>query len=305
MPRRGAWLRGVVSAPGGLPSATTRVAAVIGDPVHHSLSPLLLNTAFAQLGLDWVYTAFAVPEGSAGAAIAAMRVLSLGGLNVTMPHKQAVVAHLDDVSEVAARLDAVNCIAWDGARLVGHSTDGAGLLDTLRVDEGFEPEGKRCAVIGAGGAARAAVAALGDAGAAEVIVVNRTADRAASASLLAGGRGRVGTDEEVAGCDLVVNATPMGMAGERAGLLPVSTDHLGHGQVIFDMVYDPPETRFVKAARASGARAVGGIGMLVHQAAYAFGLWTGEAAPTAEMTRVASAAVRTRGQSDLSPSPTV
>ncbi len=278
-----------MSVIGRLPEATTRLAAVIGEPVRHSLSPVLLNAAFSECGLDWVYCAFEVPRGSAGDAIAAMRSLPLWGLNVTMPHKEAVVAHLDAVSPEAERLGAVNCVVWESSRLVGHSTDGAGLIDTLARDQDFDPEHKRCVVIGAGGAARAAVAALADAGAAEVIVVNRTAERAEGAARLASGRGRVGRVDDVTTGDLIVNATPMGMAVDGTPALPFDPELISPHQLLLDMVYDPPVTPIVAAARDRGAPATGGLGMLVHQAARAFSLWTSQAAPIEAMAAAATA----------------
>ncbi|MGH9075512.1 MAG: shikimate dehydrogenase family protein, partial [Acidimicrobiales bacterium] len=151
------------------PSASTRLVAVIGDPVRHSLSPAVHNAALAALGLDWVYVCLPVPAGEAGAAIAAFRVLRMEGLNVTMPHKEAVVPHLDGVSPTAARLGAVNTVLRRGTEVVGESTDGAGFLDALRLDEGFDPAGRRCLVVGAGGAGRAVALALGQAGAREVV----------------------------------------------------------------------------------------------------------------------------------------
>lgn len=279
---------------GRLPTATTRIAAVIGDPVRHSLSPELVNAAFQHLGLDWMFGAFEVPDGSAGAVIGAVRALPLWGLSVTMPHKAAVIPFLDGLSPVADRLGAVNCVAWESSRLIGHSTDGAGLIDTLRTDERFEPDGERCVVIGAGGAARAAIAALADAGAAEVVVVNRTAGRAEVAARLAGDRGRVGVAEDVSAAALVVNATPMGMAVDATPAVPLDPRLLAPGQVLFDMVYDPPVTPVVAAALERGVHAVTGLGMLVHQAAHAFTLWTGEAAPTAEMSAAAATALARR-----------
>ncbi|MBS1847113.1 MAG: shikimate dehydrogenase [Actinobacteria bacterium] len=273
---------------GRLPAGTTAVAAVVGDPIRHSLSPELFNAAFQRCGLDWVFTAFEVPAPRIGDAVAAMRALPLRGLSVTMPHKASVVAHLDGLSPVAARLGAVNCIAWESDRLVGHSTDGAGLIDALRLDVGFEPEGARCVVVGAGGAARAAVAALADAGARRVVVVNRTAARARVAAGLAGDRGMVGTSGAFADAELIVNATPLGMHGSAPAGMPVDVALLSPGQVLFDMVYDPPVTPVVAAAREQGVDAVVGIGMLVHQAAHAFSLWTGEAAPVEAMSLAAT-----------------
>jgi shikimate dehydrogenase len=281
-----------VTVDGALPTGSTRVAAVIGSPIRHSLSPTILNAAFQAAGLDWVYTAFEVAEGRAPEAVAAMRALGIAGLSVTMPHKADVIAALDDLSPAARALGAVNCIAWEGDRLVGHSTDGPGLVDALRIDEGFDPDGRRCVVIGAGGAALAAIAALADAGAASIVVVNRTADRAERAAALAGDRGRVGEVAEVADADLVVNGTPIGMHDVGAGPdLPFDPALLGPGQLVLDMVYSPLVTPTVQAARARGATAVNGLGMLVHQAAHAFRLWTGEDAPRAALSAAALAAL--------------
>src|SRR5690606_16596671 len=180
---RGPLLADVV---GGPVTGRTRVAAVIGSPVRHSLSPTIHNAAFAATGLDWVYVAFEVPEGRGGDAVAAVRTLGLAGLSVTMPHKAAVHDAVDERTPVAAALGAVNCVYWRGDRLVGDNTDGAGFLDALRADEGVEVGGRRCVVVGAGGAGRAVAHALGGAGAAEVVVVNRSPGPAARAAELAG-----------------------------------------------------------------------------------------------------------------------
>jgi shikimate dehydrogenase len=276
-------------------SGRTRLAAVIGDPVRHSLSPALHNAAFAATGLDWAYVAFEVPAGGAAAALDAMRVLGIGGLSVTMPHKAAVAAAVDERSAAAATLDSVNCVVpIGGGRLRGENTDGGGFLDALTADGAFDPAGRRCVVLGAGGAARAVVVALADAGAAEVVVVNRTADRAGVAAALAGARGRVGAADEVAGADLVVNATSLGMTGPSAGFVPCDPDRLGAGQVVVDLVYEPMETPLLVAARARGAVVHDGLGMLLHQAARAFTLWTGVPAPVAAMDAAARAALAAR-----------
>ncbi|HSL59990.1 MAG TPA: shikimate dehydrogenase [Acidimicrobiales bacterium] len=264
------------------PTASTRVAAVIGHPVRHSLSPAIHNAAFAATGLDWTYLAFDVEPGDAAAAVAAMRALGLGGLSVTMPHKAAVLDHLDRVSPEAAALGAVNCIVPDGGELVGHNTDGGGFVDSLAADAGFDPSGARCLVLGAGGAARAVVVALARAGAVEVVVVNRSAAPAERAAALAGAVGRVGDPTDVRAADLVVNATPVGMHGGPNGS-PVDTTWLGPHQLVADLVYHPSTTPLLLAADERGARTLGGVGMLVHQAARAFELWTGRPAPIAAM----------------------
>ena len=266
---------------------------VVGAPVEHSLSPVIHNAAFAALDLDWSYFAVSVPPGQAGRAVAAMRSLRLGGVSVTMPHKQDAAAAVDVLTPAAERLGAVNCLAWRGTRIEGDSTDGAGFLDSLRVDHAWDPEGTRAVVVGAGGAARAVVAALADAGAREVAVVNRSADRARAAAALAGDRGRVVGTEAVDDADLVVNATPVGMGGD--GALPLDADRLGAGQVVADLVYEPLETPLLVAARARGAVPVTGIGMLVHQAAHAFRAWTGEDPPVEVMSAAVVAALSTHG----------
>jgi shikimate dehydrogenase len=259
---------------------------VIGAPVRHSLSPAIHNAAFAACGLDWTFVAFEVPEGGGPDAVAAMRALRLGGLSVTMPHKGAVAAAVDECTPVAARLGAVNAVVPrpDGA-LVGHNTDGAGFVAALRAD-GVEPCGVHTVVLGAGGAARAVVAALAEAGAASVVVVNRTRHRAMAAAALAGAAGRVGDAAEVASADLVVNATSVGMG--RADV-PIDPALLRPGQVVADIVVHPVDTALLRAARAAGATTVDGLGMLVHQAALAFGLWTGREAPVAVMRAAAEA----------------
>lgn len=284
-------------APAATPlTAATRLAAVIGDPVRHSLSPVLLNAAFATVGLDWAYLAFEVPRGGAGGAVAAMRTLGMGGMSVTMPHKAAVHDLVDARTSAAAALGAVNCVSWDGDRLVGDNTDGPGLVDALARRPGIDVAGRRCALVGAGGAARAVARALGQAGAAEVVVVNRSPGPAAQAAALAGPGGRVGRPADVATADLVVNATPVGMEGGGGGPgdVPVDPRLLRSEQVVVDLVYHPLETAFLRAARAAGAVPVDGLGMLVHQAAHAFERWTGCPPPVAAMEAAARTALAPR-----------
>jgi shikimate dehydrogenase len=268
------------------------VVGVIGDPIAHSLSPLLHNAAFDALGLDWVSVAFPVEAGSTADALAGMRALRIAGLSVTMPHKSSAFAAVDDVTDVARRLGVVNCVSWRDGALVGDSTDGEGFLAALARAAAFDPAGKRCLVIGAGGAARAVTLALAGAGAAEVVVVNRTVARAETAAALAGAVGRVGSGGDVAGAELVVQATPVGMdRGDGAGsdALPVDPGALHAGQVVVDLVYHPAETPLLRAARSRGAQCVGGLGMLVHQAALAVVRWTGRPVPVEAMWAAAQA----------------
>jgi shikimate dehydrogenase len=272
-------------------SSSTRLAAVIGFPVRHSVSPAMHNAAFAELGLDWIYVACEVAPGDVEAAFAGARALGLGGLSVTIPHKAAALAAVDEATDAARAIGAVNTVVPAGAgRLRGDNTDGAGFLASL-ADEGFDPAGRECAVIGAGGAARAVVHALAGAGAGAVVVINRTQARAEAVATLAGAGGRVGTAADVSHADLVVNATPVGMAGAGAGGLPFDADLLSEGQLFVDLVPNPATTPLMRAARERGARVAGGLGMLVHQGALAFEQWTGRPAPVEVMRAAAQRAL--------------
>lgn len=290
--------RGAGHGAGGRPplSARTSVAAVIGDPVTHSASPAILNAAFDTAGLDWVFVGLPVSAGRGAEAVSAMRTLGIMGMSVTMPHKSDVIGALDAVSANAQRLGAVNCVSRDGDRLTGHNTDGAGLLTALG-REGIEVRDRRVVILGAGGAARAVVAAFGDRGAREVVVCNRSATRGEAAAALAPrGRAVPLTDDPVtvssllAGADLLVNATPVGMQPGDGSPVPPGAMHAGLS--VIDLIYDPPTTPLLRAAVESGARAVNGIGMLVGQAAEAFTLWTGRDAPITEMSEAAREVVR-------------
>ena len=262
------------------------MAAVIGSPVAHSLSPVIMNAAFAAADLDWTFIAHEVAEGDTARALDWARSENLVGLSVTMPHKAAVVAAVDELSDVAGRLNAVNCVVLDGGCLFGHNTDGGGFIDGLAHDAGFGPAGCRAVVLGAGGAARAVVHALGVAGASDVAVVNRTPTGAEVAAGLADGVGRVADTDAVAGADLVVNATPIGM-GEGGSTMPVDPDLLYPGQVAVDLIYHPLATPWVVALRERGVEAHGGLSMLIFQAALAFTHWTGGEAPVAAMEQAA------------------
>lgn len=274
-------------------TARTRVVGVIGDPVTHSLSPVIHNAAFGHLGLDWVYVAFPVARGRGAAAVGAARDLGLGGLNVTMPHKADVAAGCDDLSADAAALGAVNTVVIrpDGTAL-GDSTDGAGFLAAVAGD-GIALAGRRVLVLGAGGAARAVVLALGRAGA-SVTVAARKLEAAKVAAALAPDGGAVRLADAAGLCpshDVVVNATPLGMAGELPPLDPLL---LGPAHAVVDLVYHPAETPLLAAARSRGATTQNGVPMLVHQAARSFTLWTGVEAPVDAMAAAARAALAAR-----------
>ena len=248
------------------------------------------NAAFAACGLDWVFLAFDAPAGGGGAALQAARTLGLAGLSVTMPLKSEVAAQVDEHTPAVAALGAANTISLmpDG-RLLADSTDGPGFVDTLRLDHGLDPGGWRVVVLGAGGAARSVVLALASAGCQDVVVVNRTRGRGEAAAALAGAAGRVGAVEAVEQADLVVNATPLGMGADAR--LPLDPARLQAGQVVADLVYHPRQTPLLAAALARGCTTVDGLGMLVHQGARQFALWTGVEAPRAVMRAAAEAAL--------------
>jgi shikimate dehydrogenase len=278
------------------------VVGVIGHPIAHSLSPLLHNTAFAALDLDWVSVGLPVAFEQVAGAMTGIRTLGLAGVSVTMPHKAAVAELVDECSTLARTLGAVNCIVRRDDRLIGENTDGDGFVTALRRGAGFDPSGRRCLVAGAGGAARAVVLALAVAGAAEVVVCNRSVGRAEEAAALAGSVGRVGRPAEAGEMDLVVDATPIGMGAPDSGSDDASaigalvTPELLHaGQLAVDLVYRPPITPWLRAAASRGATAIGGLGMLVHQAALQIELWTGRTAPVEAMWEAASQRVATGG----------
>jgi shikimate dehydrogenase len=255
-------------------------------PVRHSRSPAIVNAAFDALGVDWSYVAFEVRPDQVGAAIDGMRALQLGGLSVTMPHKERVAELVDRCSADATALGAVNCVVCDREELIGENTDGPGFLDALRSDLDFDPAGRRAVVVGAGGAARAVVLALARAGAADVAVVNRTRANAERAIALAGPAGRIAVARDaVPAADLVVNATPVGMT-EGGTVLDPSL--LNSGQVVVDLIYHPSTTPLLDAAAERGCPVANGFGMLVHQAAHAVRLWTGLDPPIAVMHEAAT-----------------
>lgn len=261
-------------------------AGILGWPLEQTLSPIMHNAAFRKLGIDWVYLRFPVPPESLGAAVAGLRTLGARGANVTMPHKEAAIDHLDALSGDAERLGAVNTIQEVGGRLVGHNTDVDGFTGFLIADAGLQVEGKTALVLGAGGAARAIVKSLDDLGAAAIRVACRDEAKGAAVAEIASRTSLIGWGEapdHVGRCDLIVNATPLGSRGEDA--LPDAV--FRPGQAVVDIVYGPGNTPLVTRARAAGAEAWGGLGMLVHQAVASFRIWTGQDPPANVMSAAA------------------
>lgn len=275
-----------------------RLAALIGTPIEHSLSPVIHQAAFDAAGIDWVYAAFDVAAGRGAEAVAAMRVLGIAGLSVTMPHKHDVAAAVDRLDPAARALRSVNTISWDGDDLVGSSTDGAGFVASL-ADDGVEVTGAAVAIIGAGGAARSVIDALGRAGASSISIINRSPDRAASACDLAS-VAEIGGPDQIAEADLVVNATSIGMGIEPVDAtsadLPCPLEQLRPSQIVVDLVYHPLRTPWLVAAEQVGAHTIDGLGMLVHQAALQQLLWLGALPDVAVMRRAAQDALALRSR---------
>ena len=273
--------------------SVSRFVGILGWPLDHTLSPTIHNAAFRSLGLDWVYLSWPVSPDDLAAAAGGLRALGAEGANVTMPHKEAVIEHLDDVSGDARRIGAVNTIQRVGAALVGHNTDVDGFRSFLVDDAGVDAAGKEAVVLGSGGAARAVVCALDDLGATNIVIAARHEERGeAIVSLAQRQHAEVVAweriDEVATNADVVVNATPIGMSGEKL----LETVRWRPGQVVCDLVYRPPATPLMEAARAAGAEAWGGLGMLIHQAALSFRIWTGKDPSLAAMS---AAAVRAMG----------
>lgn len=270
-------------------SGATRVAGLIGGPrqVARSLSPAIHNAAYAAVGLDWVYVGFPVDpaEKAVASALRGLFAAGLAGCNVTMPHKRAAAEAMDRLEGPAAVTQAVNTVRLDGDALVGWNTDGAGLTAFLAA-EGVTLDQVAALVVGSGGSARSVIAGLAAAGAASLTVLARDPERAGPLESLAAPAAfrALGLDAGLAGAvaaaDLIVNATPVGQEGEEP-LIP--TGAIRPDAVVVDLIYHPLTTRLVADAAAQGARAFGGLGMLVHQAALAHEIFTGQVAPVAAM----------------------
>ncbi|GIV09189.1 MAG: shikimate dehydrogenase (NADP(+)) [Fimbriimonadales bacterium] len=275
-------------------NAETRLAGVLGYPVRHSLSPAMHNAAFRALGLNWVYLAFEVPPDALPQAVAGMRGLRIQGLNLTIPHKEAVIPLLDALTDAAQRIRAVNTLFWEGGRLVGDNTDAEGFLQTLR-EAGIEPAGQTVLILGAGGAARAVAYALHQQGCA-LIIANRTPERATALAQAFQATPIAMTPDTLRSLipqlDGVVNCTSLGMSPDPDSSPPIDWDALPDTAWACDLVYRPLRTRFLQDAQKHGIRTIDGLGMLIHQGALAFERWTGQPAPLSVMREAAMQALK-------------
>ena len=257
----------------------TALYGVAGWPIGHSLSPVMHNAAFVAAGINAVYLAFAVRD--IAGCMAGIRALGIRGLSVTIPHKSAVIPHLDDLDERAREIGAVNTVVNRDGRLIGYNTDAAGALKAL--EERISLAGRKCLILGAGGAARAIAFALRDKVAA-LTVANRSSDRgrALAQSL---GCSFISLDElKRVQADLLIQTTPVGMApGDRACPIPVQI--LKEGMTVMDIIYNPLETKLLAMARSRGCVTITGLSMFIHQGAEQFRLWTGGEPPIQAMTK--------------------
>ncbi len=258
---------------------------LLGYPLGHSLSPVMHNAAFQNLGLDWRYKLLEIPPTQIANAVARVREDACAGANVTIPHKQAVIPFLDQLTEHARQVGAVNTFVKRDGKLIGDNTDVYGLTQALR-EASVELSGARVAILGAGGAARAAAFALAEANVTSIVILNRTALRAESLAsdvqkIFPNVKFDVNALAMLNDATLIVNATSVGMSPHSdASPMPIA---FPRGAVAFDMVYRPPLTRFLRDANRDSARGVGGLGMLVHQGALALEMWTGRNAPVETM----------------------
>ena len=260
----------------------TRLLAVIGAPIGHSLSPIIQNAALHAAGLDYVYAALPVRADALSSAVRGLCNAGIAGFNVTIPFKTEIIPLLDALSEDARRIQAVNTVVIEDGRMVGHNTDVVGFLAGF-AERGIALTGKKAVLIGAGGAARAALWGLLRSGISSVVIGVRNASKGAAlaADFAADGDVRALSFDDsawIAACsdaDLVVQTTPLGMTPHTEEMPPVDAAVINPSAVVYDLIYTPAETRFLREARARGCETINGETMLVAQGAEAFSLWTG------------------------------
>ena len=269
-------------------SGKIRVCGIIGDPIGHTMSPLMHNAAFEKMGVDYLYVPFRVKKEELGKAIEGMRALNIRGLNVTTPHKVAIIPFLDKLDRLAERIGAVNTIVNDDGVLTGYNTDATGFLQAL-LEGGIEPAEKKVVILGAGGASRAISFTIAERGA-HLVILNRLLELDWAEELA----GQIShafkkevkalkLDEEnllmvLEGADVLINATSVGMYPD-IDETPIAANLLSPDLVVFDIVYNPIKTRLLSEAEAAGAKTIGGLDMFVWQGALAFEKWTGLKAP--------------------------
>lgn len=279
----------------------TQYVGLIGYPLGHSVSPAMQQAAFDHCELDFRYVAWETEPSQLKQTLALLRRASTVGANVTIPFKEVMVPLLDHIDDTALVINAVNAIVKRDGKLAGYNTDAEGFVQSLRKEEDFDPKGKRVVLLGAGGAARGVSFALAQAQVGALTVVNRTYERTEDLVLdlrrfrlqaIALPWSSDNLREALSNCDLIVNCTSMGMKNSATeAQSPVTAELIPKEALVYDVVYNPPETPLLAEAKKAGARALGGLAMLVYQGALAFELWTGNEAPIDIMFQAAKAAL--------------
>ena len=275
-------------------SGKTKVCGVIGDPIEHTLSPIMHNAAFEALGLDFVFLAFKVEAAEVGNAISGMRAFGIHGLNVTMPHKTTVIKYLDEVDPGVKAIASANTILNKDGQLLGFNTDGVGALNAFE-QNGITVRGKKILLLGAGGAAKAIAYTLSQE-ADELVILNRTVKQAIELAKVLKQKfnkkvtGDVLSSDAIkdnlVNADVLINATSVGMK-PNANQTPVQPEWLKHDFAVLDIVYNPIETKLAKDAKMAGAKVVSGVEMLIYQGAASFEIWTACNAPIEVMRKAA------------------
>ena len=266
------------------------------------MSPVMHNAAFKQLGLDYEYVPMEVEPKDLKEAIGGLKALHIAGFNVTIPYKQAVIPLIDKCTELAETIGAVNTVQNQDGTLIGYNTDAEGFIDSLKLEARFLPKGKNVVIIGSGGASRAVCTMLAREGVKSLTITDVLPQKALDLSeylkdnFSVSSRALDNSDpilqREINHANLVVNTSPIGME-PKTDACPISDDiELHPGLTVYDLVYNPKETKLLKKAKQVGANAVSGLGMLVRQGALAFELWTGQQAPLETMREAAEAALK-------------
>ncbi len=282
-------------------SGKTKVVGLIGNPVEHSISPLIHNSAFRKSNLDYVYVAHKVAEEHIEEATNGIKALEIEGVNVTIPHKTTVIRHIDSIQETANKIGAVNTIKREGKQLKGFNTDGIGVLKSLKKEVGEIGDAK-ILLLGAGGAARAIGFTLADEGA-NLTISNRTDKK--SEKLASEIRKKTSSEikhipqkkkeleKEIQNSEIIINSTSVGMFPNEKETL-IESESLHENLTVMDIVYNPPKTQLLKEAEKAGAKTISGLGMLVNQGAASFEIWTGKDAPVNAMWEAAEEALKER-----------
>ena len=269
-------------------NAATRLCAVFGSPIKHSASPAMHNAAFAARGLNWRYVACEVDPKNLRAAIAGAQAMNFAGINLTVPHKLLAVAMVDELDASAKKWGAVNTIKFENGRATGFNTDADAIATSLREDLKMDLRGAKVLLLGAGGAGRTAALRLAAENVAELFLVNRTASKAEA---MCGEiqkqfpAVKVSVGHPKTKVDLILNATSLGLKASDASPLNEKQFSLKQAAMVYDMIYRPAETALLAAAKKSGCQTANGLGMMLHQGATAFEIWTGQPAPIDVMRR--------------------